>query len=167
MAGGVAWGAEVRLAGDQFHDLVRAGSAEASRRAGFTRKNFATSERISPTWDSFTRPARQHRRVADLPQSPPRGPHAPRSLRKRSLLCTPNQSRKQSTVFQPCERNPHPEIRPVKESLWKRSLLCNIPALQHSVKRLEKAFVSRLKPLGQKLKAEFNGTGAFQEEVEG
>ena len=35
------------------------------------------------------------------------------------------------------------------------------------VKRLEKSFGSRLKPLGPKLKAEFNSTGAFQEEVEG
>lgn len=39
--------------------------------------------------------------------------------------------------------------------------------LTHHVKRLEKAFGSRLKPLGQKLKAEFNSSGAFQEEVEG
>jgi hypothetical protein len=31
---------------------------------------------------------------------------------------------------------------------------------------VEKAFGSRLKPLGQKLKAEFNSAGAFQEEVE-
>lgn len=30
------------------------------------------------------------------------------------------------------------------------------------MKRLEKAFGSRLKPLGQKLKAEFHSTGAFQ-----
>ncbi len=39
--------------------------------------------------------------------------------------------------------------------------------LTQHVKRLEKAFGGRLKPLGQKLKAEFNSTGAFQEEVEG
>jgi len=39
--------------------------------------------------------------------------------------------------------------------------------LTKHVKRLEKAFGGRLKPLGQKLKAEFNSTGAFQEEVEG
>ena len=39
--------------------------------------------------------------------------------------------------------------------------------LTEHVKRLEKAFGGRLKPLGQKLKAEFNSTGAFQEEVEG
>jgi hypothetical protein len=39
--------------------------------------------------------------------------------------------------------------------------------LTRHVKRLEKAFGGRLKLLGQKLKAEFNSTGAFQEEVEG
>ena len=39
--------------------------------------------------------------------------------------------------------------------------------LTKHVKRLEKAFGGRLKPLGQKLKAEFNSSGAFQEEVEG
>jgi hypothetical protein len=39
--------------------------------------------------------------------------------------------------------------------------------LTKHVKSLEKAFGSRLKPLGQKLKAEFNSSGAFQEEVEG
>jgi Domain of unknown function (DUF4268) len=39
--------------------------------------------------------------------------------------------------------------------------------LTQHVKRLEKAFGGRLKPLGQKLRAEFNSTGAFQEEVEG
>jgi hypothetical protein len=39
--------------------------------------------------------------------------------------------------------------------------------LTKHVKRLEKAFGGRLKPLGQKLKAEFNSKGAFQEEVEG
>ena len=39
--------------------------------------------------------------------------------------------------------------------------------LTQHVKRLEKAFGGRLKPLGQKLKAEFNSSGAFQEEVEG
>lgn len=39
--------------------------------------------------------------------------------------------------------------------------------LTKHVKCLEKAFGSRLKPLGQKLKAEFNSAGAFQEEVEG
>ncbi len=39
--------------------------------------------------------------------------------------------------------------------------------LTEHVKRLEKAFGSRLKPLAQKLKAEFNSIGAFQEEVEG
>jgi hypothetical protein len=39
--------------------------------------------------------------------------------------------------------------------------------LTKHVKRLEKAFGGRFKPLGQKLKAEFNSTGAFQEEVEG
>ena len=39
--------------------------------------------------------------------------------------------------------------------------------LTKHVKRLEKAFGSRLKPLSPKLKAEFNSTGAFQEEVEG
>lgn len=39
--------------------------------------------------------------------------------------------------------------------------------LTQHVKRLEKAFGGRLKPLGQKLKTEFNSTGAFQEEVEG
>jgi hypothetical protein len=39
--------------------------------------------------------------------------------------------------------------------------------LTKHVKQLEKAFGGRLKPLGQKLKAEFNSTGAFQEEVEG
>lgn len=35
------------------------------------------------------------------------------------------------------------------------------------VKRLEKAFGNRVRPLGQRLRAEFNSTGAFQEEVEG
>ena len=39
--------------------------------------------------------------------------------------------------------------------------------LTKHVKRLEKAFGSRLKPLSPKLKAEFNSNGAFQEEVEG
>ena len=39
--------------------------------------------------------------------------------------------------------------------------------LTKHVKRLEKAFGSRLKPLGQKLKVKFNSAGAFQEEVEG
>ena len=39
--------------------------------------------------------------------------------------------------------------------------------LTKHVKRLEKAFGGRLKPLGPKLKAEFNSTGAYQEEVEG
>jgi hypothetical protein len=39
--------------------------------------------------------------------------------------------------------------------------------LTKHVKSLEKAFGGRLKPLGQKLKAEFNSAGAFQEEVEG
>lgn len=39
--------------------------------------------------------------------------------------------------------------------------------LTQHVKRLEKAFGGRLKPLGQKLKAEFNSNGAFQEEVDG
>jgi hypothetical protein len=39
--------------------------------------------------------------------------------------------------------------------------------LTKHVKCLEKAFGGRLKPLGQKLKAEFNSSGAFQEEVEG
>lgn len=39
--------------------------------------------------------------------------------------------------------------------------------LTKHMKSLEKAFGSRLKPLGQKLKAEFNSPGAFQEEVEG
>ncbi len=39
--------------------------------------------------------------------------------------------------------------------------------LTKHVKCLEKAFGGRLKPLGQKLKAEFNSAGAFQEEVEG
>lgn len=38
--------------------------------------------------------------------------------------------------------------------------------LTDHVKRLEKAFGGRLKPLGQKLKAEFHSAGAFQEEVE-
>lgn len=37
--------------------------------------------------------------------------------------------------------------------------------LVEHVKRLEKAFGPRLKPLGQKLKAKFHSTGAFQEEV--
>lgn len=39
--------------------------------------------------------------------------------------------------------------------------------LTSHVKRLEKAFGGRLKPLAQKLKDEFKSTGAFQEEVEG
>lgn len=39
--------------------------------------------------------------------------------------------------------------------------------LTKHVKSLEKAFGSRLKPLGQKLKAEFHSAGAFQEDVEG
>jgi hypothetical protein len=38
--------------------------------------------------------------------------------------------------------------------------------LTKHMKRLEKAFGNRLKPLGPKLKAEFNSTGAFQEEVD-
>jgi len=39
--------------------------------------------------------------------------------------------------------------------------------LTQHMKCLEKAFGSRLKPLGQKLKAEFNSSGAYQGEVEG
>ena len=39
--------------------------------------------------------------------------------------------------------------------------------LTKHVKRLEKAFGSHVRPLGQRLRAEFNSTGAFQEEVEG
>jgi hypothetical protein len=39
--------------------------------------------------------------------------------------------------------------------------------LTKHAKSLEKTFGGRLKPLGQKLKAEFNSAGAFQEEVAG
>jgi hypothetical protein len=39
--------------------------------------------------------------------------------------------------------------------------------LTDHVQRLEKAFGSRPKPLGQKLRTKFNSTGAFQEVVEG